>query len=335
MSTTSTEDVLNLSKSCDKPMAFEQKVRHYFSHNPFREAYFNYLHADADYFREKAIQTVCKQKDASEGIHYLPSDNSLFFYAALQNFRTGVLQEPCYKVLTCIPFERDSFSTHWTNLRNTLLPGIYEVQKDYILQEEWQNIIRAGAFSPGIVLKMVLKKKDCSYPIELPADMNIRLITNNDWPYVREIVKEYKENHLFHSPFIDPSRTSKLFQNWLEYSTQKMGSQVYILTKGHEIIGVLNCLQASGFSGLIGKEVGVIDFIMLRPDQQGKRYADYLLNYALHEVFSRAEFVELQTCLKNLAAVNFYSRHTFRILDRRIVLHFKIAAPKGADEWQN
>ncbi len=305
-------------------MDYRQLIHNYFSQRPFKEPYFQYLQADNRPFLKKTVDRVCRQIDNPQGHLFLPPDRSLLFYAVPNQFRSSVYGEPCYSVPTCLTLQQEGFRKNWPLLRNQLPTGIYEIQKDFILHNEWQEYIQAGAFSPGIGLKMVLKRENAPSSKDLPPSINIRPARPEDHASIQEIISEYQGNYLFHSPFLTRSATTILFRKWVDFATEELGSKLYVMTEEKRVVGLLNCMEASSFSRQIGRKVGIIDFIILKTSCRGKRYGDHLLLYGIHNIFSDYDFIELQTSLQNLQAVNFYTRHQFRLLDRRVIIHFKI-----------
>ncbi len=315
-------------------MELEQIIENYFLKRPFKEAYFKYLGADNKIFKERIIKTVSNQLKNPEGLLYFPADHSVIFYAQPNHFRSGILQVPFYNVPTSLSLEPGSFIRHWPSIQKKLRPGIYEVQKDFLLSGEWQEYIRAGGFSPGTAIKMVLRKNDV-YPTQvLPDGLIIRPFNEEDGPAVRHIINEYQGNYLFQSPFLDKSRVTELFQEWPLYARDHLEGRLYVCSLNDNIIGILNCLPAGNFSHIIGKELGIVDFIMVKKEVQGKGYAHYLLQYAVEKIFPEAEFIELQTSLENFAAINFYICHKFKILESRVIIHMNISSEEGArSKW--
>lgn len=288
----------------------QEAIYQFFIDNRIKFDYFQYLQADPAVFWRQVSEAIARKP---------ANDSGILFDYAYNTMRSDYLHTPYYKVKTCIPDNFHSLQSFTETATDSLQTGITELELDFQVKALVTEFLRCGWQQIGISLKMILKAK--YFPGNHQAHgYHFREANNEDYGALNEIIGYYRGNPLFDSPYLKQSDTSALFSAWVEYSQKKLNSQLYVLEHNGEVLGFTNAMSAPGFSKKIGKELGIIDFIMVHPNHHHRGIAQILLQESIGTFFREMDYIELKTSLQNLSAVNFYIQNQFKITERSFVL---------------
>ena len=140
---------------------------------------------------------------------------------------------------------------------------------------------------------------------------SIKVADNNDIPRLKEIAKSlFLESRFYSDPFFTKKKADKFYQAWIENSV-----------KGHKA-DIVFCVPDKGFVTCKRsfKNSGEIVLIGIKKDVRGKGIGRALIEEALKWFITQdIHFVTVRTQLKNLPAMNFYSKMGYSVKEYDIV----------------
>lgn len=118
----------------------------------------------------------------------------------------------------------------------------------------------------------------------------------------------HTHSHFFNDPRLDPDAARRLFADWATRCARLESSRTWLARLHARCVGFLTALFNPGVAAHTGRHVGVIDFIVLAPEAQGKGLGTLLVQTALAELAASCDLIEIRTMLDNFAALRLYQR---------------------------
>lgn len=150
-----------------------------------------------------------------------------------------------------------------------------------------------------------------SYTRSNENDHDIRAATDSDIPSIKEIAGPlFRESRFYNDPFYSKEDADKLYDAWIENSVNGDAADIvlYIHKKGF-----ITCKKSPN-------DKGHIVIIGVTIDQRGKSLGSALIKEALKWFQTQGvNLVSVRTQLKNIDAMNFYSKLGFFIKEYDMV----------------
>jgi len=136
---------------------------------------------------------------------------------------------------------------------------------------------------------------------------NARFATEQDIPMAREMAKSlFLHSRFYNDPFYSKEEADNLYQTWIENSIKGLAAHAVFLIPDK---GFITCSK-------LEHNTGNIDLIGVRKDFQRRDIGKQLLLTALDWFYSQGiSKVRVKTQLRNVPALNFYSRLGFTIIE--------------------
>lgn len=168
-----------------------------------------------------------------------------------------------------------------------------------------------GFYLSDLGITWAIQPDEFSYTASNKNDTDIRLATDSDIPSIIEIARPlFGESRFYNDPFYSKDDADKLYDTWIENSVK--GDAADIVLYVHKK-GFITCKKTS-------KDKGHIAIIGITIDHRGKSLGSTLIKEALKWFQSQGvNLVSVRTQLKNLNAMNFYSKLGFYIKEYDIV----------------
>ncbi len=148
-----------------------------------------------------------------------------------------------------------------------------------------------------------------SYLSHISDSVHIRTAVKSDIPDLsRIIVAAHRHSHFFNDPLLPETARTTLFPDWIAKSVNGSMDLVLVACQEDRPIGFASCLVSKGLKSFLDHEVGVLDFVAVDPDIQGKGIGKRLLNASYAWLFERCPVVELRTMADNIPALRAYCR---------------------------
>jgi len=149
----------------------------------------------------------------------------------------------------------------------------------------------------------------------------------------RIAARSHIHNHFYNDPWLERTRSAALFSEWLRRCAA--GAAEFILVAEDEdgkVTGFVTALANKALARVVGVAVGIIDYIVVDRDAEGRGIGRALLDAALARLASDNRLVELRTSHDNYRAVAFYNAAGFRLLATDFVFHRLESEPgKGTE----
>ncbi len=151
----------------------------------------------------------------------------------------------------------------------------------------------------------------------------IRDYRTSDLPEMQMIGKHSHTYSHFHREIRFPKeRTSELFARWIEKCINGFANKVIIAEADGKVIGFSILLMTKSLIKYIGKQIGVVDFIVVDQTRQGKGIGKVLLGASIDWLKEQVDIIELRTMADNLQAIRFYEKNGFRMLSADHHYHY-------------
>ncbi len=146
-------------------------------------------------------------------------------------------------------------------------------------------------------------------------DTVIRDFDSKDLHALQDIGRRnHRYSHFFNEPRFSREDARELFADWIRKCVGGVAQHIYVAENNGQVIGFSILLIGRSLEPYIGKTIGVVDFIAVDGQTQGKGIGKLLLDASLGWFKRRAGLVELRTMADNLRAIRFYEKNGFRIL---------------------
>ena len=150
----------------------------------------------------------------------------------------------------------------------------------------------------------------------------------------RIAARSHTHNHFYNDPWLERTRSAALFSEWLRRCAA--GAAEFILVAEDEdgkVTGFVTALANKALARVVGVAVGIIDYIVVDRDAEGRGIGRALLGAALARLAGDNRFVELRTSHDNYRAVAFYNTAGFRLLATDFVFHRLESEPGKGSEF--
>lgn len=182
-------------------------------------------------------------------------------------------------------------------------------------ESDWFKILsREGGVYCGTTLRLTRRLGEVE-PIRAVQGAALRPAEERDLPRLESIAERgHGHSHFFRDPFLPEGRKRRLFPEYLKKSFGQNARELWVAEDPERgLLGFTLLILPSGQEEAIGRKVGVLDFIVVDPDCQGRGVGRLLLDQTHRLLADRGyEFVELKTLLDNRPAVNFYMNEGYR-----------------------
>lgn len=192
---------------------------------------------------------------------------------------------------------------------------VLEVRADEMDLETRRALVGAGFRPLGTSVKLSGRCPDIGPPESQPEPkFQVADAGEAEIPGIVEIVRgAHVTSHYFNGGVFDPSRVRDLFADWSERCVRGLAERVLVAREGEEILGFVTLLVNRGIADFVGTPIGVIDFVAVRPESQGRGIGSGLLHAALEFLSERCRIFEVRTELDNYPAIRTYSKLGFRL----------------------
>ncbi|MEW6570130.1 MAG: GNAT family N-acetyltransferase [Nitrospirota bacterium] len=139
----------------------------------------------------------------------------------------------------------------------------------------------------------------------------IKIASESDIPVLKRMITSlFGESRFYNDPFYSRGEADKLYQTWIENSVRGEAADAVFIIPG---TGFVTCKKSA-------KGRGEIKLIGIKRSQRGKRLGTNLLAAAVDWFRKQnVQFVRARTQLKNLPAMNFYSKSGFRVAEYDLI----------------
>jgi GNAT superfamily N-acetyltransferase len=188
---------------------------------------------------------------------------------------------------------------------------------------EWDNIHlfeQKGFYLVDCSVKMSL-----ALPCEQPGDVPKIALFPYDQRYKDALMHiaatSHQYNHYYSDPALPTGATNRLFSAWVEKCCDQLGKHVFVAQHDSATIGFAIFLANERLYQKLGVRIGILDFMVVGKEHQGKGLGRAILAHSLRQLESQYDYVELRTCHTNYPALSLYAKFGFRIVAADILLH--------------
>jgi ribosomal protein S18 acetylase RimI-like enzyme len=179
-----------------------------------------------------------------------------------------------------------------------------------------RSVLTRSGFRPlGTSVKLSARGADIVFSkTQADPECEITEAGENDIPPIVDIVRgAHVTSHYFNGGVFEPSRVRDLFADWSERCVKGLAERVLIAREAGNVLGFVTLLVNRGIAGCAGTPIGVIDFVAVRPESQGRGIGSGLLRAALKSLAETCRLYEVRTELDNYPAIRTYSKFGFRL----------------------
>ena len=164
-----------------------------------------------------------------------------------------------------------------------------------------------GFYLTDVAVRWFIEKLDWieTDSAQYGSQANIRRAMQKDIPMARDIVTSlFLHSRFYNDPFFKKEEADSLYQTWIENSiTGSVADSVFLIDNA----GIVTCRKLEG-------DAGEIVLVGVREEMQRQKLGRELMTAALHWFKSEGiSKVSVKTQLRNVSAMNFYSRLGFSI----------------------
>ncbi len=150
----------------------------------------------------------------------------------------------------------------------------------------------------------------------------VRAATPSDLPRLQDLIAaSHVHSHFFSGPFPGRDLGRILFRAWIADCLASAAYRVWVLEEQDGVAGFVSFLRSAALAEIVGGPVGIVDFLAVDPERQGRGLGQHLLVQALAELAKDCNLLELRTALQNLSAQRLYERFGFRMVGADYMLH--------------
>ena len=278
----------------------------------------------ADFHRDRLIKQF-KEKPDDPGFKMLINDDKLLALAGIEksDWHSGHFRTPYYKIQPFFCFTDDLEEIEQvTNKLNELMTkkgAVYTTRAEASQHTLSYHIGRSGFVQVGTSVRMVFDQLDIKM-IDSPQSQNydsfrIRPYLQQDLPKLKDIIRRsHQYSHFFCEMRFDPEKTRDLFAEWMERCAKSSAFHILIAERDGEPIGFCSALVQKSLVPYVKRAIGIIDFIAVDSNIQGKGIGRALLHAAFYWFAPQTNLIELRTMADNLRAIRFYEKNGFRML---------------------
>lgn len=181
---------------------------------------------------------------------------------------------------------------------------------------------RAGFRHLGTSVKLSARKGDLVLPEPLnDPSIGVSDAGEADLGAIGDIVRNsHVTSHYFSRGVFEPARVRDLFADWTKRCVGGLAERVLMAREGDRVLGFATLLVSRGLTEHTGSATGVVDFVAVRPDLQGRGIGSELLRAGLEILGETCALFEVRTELDNFPAIRTYSRLGFRLTSADHVL---------------
>lgn len=210
--------------------------------------------------------------------------------SALVQWLMTTCQELEYKMLSC----RISAESHeWVAA---------------VTQEGWRHV--------GTSLKYVLQPvPEVRVEKGERGPILVRDACRTDLPTLERIVSvSHRFSHFFNEPGWPEGAGQAIFGEWMRKALEGQADKILVTEDHGRILGFVSLMLARAIQDFCGHAVGVLDFICVDPETQGRGVGRMLMESAFAWCQEVAPALELRTMLDNHRASAWYQRLGFRLV---------------------
>jgi dTDP-4-amino-4,6-dideoxy-D-galactose acyltransferase len=206
-----------------------------------------------------------------------------------------------------LKFTNESFSQIETALEKAKDEAfeyvIYKLQNHHTIHS--MHLESLGFYLSDIGIIWAIQVEKIPYIPSIKNNTAIRVAKDSDIPSIKKITKSlFLESRFYNDPFFSKKDADKLYDAWVDNSI-KGDAADYVLYSHNK--GFITCKK-------ISTKKGNIVLIGVKKDHRGKSLGSTLVKEALKWFQTQGvNLVSVRTQLKNLDAMNFYSKLGFYI----------------------
>lgn len=179
----------------------------------------------------------------------------------------------------------------------------------------------------GTSVRMIIHSKNYKSidNLSLPQydSLHIRDYKDSDLERLQQIGgQNHGHSHFFRELRFPLPRTQALFAEWVQKCAKGVAQRILVAEWQGQTVGFSTLLTNDSLVPYIGQRIGIVDFIVVDSQVQGKGISARLLHAGLAWFFQTVDFVELRTMAENWRAIRFYERNGFQILSSDHHYHY-------------
>ena len=149
------------------------------------------------------------------------------------------------------------------------------------------------------------------YITDYKSNVHVRPASESDIPMARELVTSlFLNSRFYNDPFFKKKEAERLYQTWIDNSIRGLAADAVFLIPD---AGLITCRKKE-------EKTGQIVLVGVRKEMRRKKYGEELVHTALDWFKSEGLLaVNATTQLRNIAAMNFYSRLGFAIKEYYLI----------------
>lgn len=284
----------------------------------------------ADFHAHRLIETV--QEGSNDSLRLFINDGRIEAIAGIapSPWHSEHFGVPNLKIqpFFCFTDEGDSVREIVRNLLNFLdqPSSVYAIRIEAQQHGMAYEMALAGFAPVGTSVRMVSDDRRQAFDSEPKTQYDtviIRDFQGSDLPALQDIIRRsHKHSHFFNEPRFGRGRVSDLFAEWIRKCSAGIAKKILVAETDGRVAGFCSLLSNNALISYIGTGIGIIDFIAVDEQIQGKGLGRLLLDAGCSCFGPETGFIELRTMADNLQAIRFYEKNGFRMLSADQYFHY-------------
>lgn len=133
----------------------------------------------------------------------------------------------------------------------------------------------------------------------------------------------HERNHYLNDPLIDLEVKETIFPLWVDKCLNGLAAKTLVAEYEGKVAGFITLMLNKGFSKAVGINIGIIDFVAINKNLQGKGIGKVLTQCGMKWLALENDHIILRTIHDNYGAIKFYQRLGYTIVggDHHFHLH--------------
>jgi ribosomal protein S18 acetylase RimI-like enzyme len=306
----------------------------------FKGYQYHYQHIDIEALKMFHLRNIIGKAGQGNlyGLYDSKQDDPCMLWGLVHNsFHSEVFEIPTFNVAPLFVFDTPTAPIDSTAiLQGRSERALLECKVDVEDIRTLEYLQLSGFTLAGCTMKLsalndaVDRRIIDAYTLKNQTSRVMRPAAAVDLPALEELIaRTHKHSHYFNGSVPGREKGTDLFRQWIKRCFHSGQYDILVAERESEDVpaGFVSYYQTGALESVAGGRIGVIDFIAVHPDCQGKGLGQWLLASALDAMKRDCVFFEMRTALENYGAQYLYNKFGFRHVSSDYILHNVLNTP--------